>query len=673
MDRRRLVALLGLLPALALAAQGGPVYTSVPTHPAAGAACSGARVQIESTSGKRWCCISSQWAACGDDSAAVVTAAGAETARPLADHLADQTSVLGFIPKALHASIRDGTTTADLSTYINLAVGISRGVLYFPAGTYLLNIDLAKRLIIRGEGSAVTILKPANAALPIFTLSEGVAPEYWWSQYGFRDIKFKGAAGYRPADPTGAGVGVQFGHDVYVNRDEIAGRVFFQNVAFSSLEVGIKRLHGNLGVYIDNSDFEWMNFHIWSRDATSAGKTMHAGVLTARNSEFAYAKKASIYIDSPTGGTGQVVFKENVFQSNQGFLFFVKDWSNAYFTPGLVIDECWNESNYSDASVTIDGVAYTPSFGYFKNIQGVKVRATNLGPYTLVNATIDTDGAQLHDYHSAKASVVTADSFSAQTHRAAAHYAGNFITGGIIETVNSRNANLLRRPTPTHATPAYSTNVVSAVVANRGPVDIGGSTSLFAEEAIPGLMAQSVTVADAAVKDSATFTIPTGSYYVWSITYRRLSGTANPTVRLHNGTADVSPAITLNSATWDTVGGILSSTALGGGLAVPMASVRWRFVGPAAGWASIGIGGMQLLKFDSLQAAIEFANARAFALASRDPCDAYVAAMPAAGSWVTGDTAWLSPPVIGQPQGWRRLTTGSAHVLGTDWAALPNL
>ena len=48
-------------------------------------------------------------------------------------------------------------------------------------------------------------------------------------------------------------------------------------------------------------------------------------------------------------------------------------------------------------------------------------------------------------------------------------------------------------------------------------------------------------------------------------------------------------------------------------------------------------------------------------------------AMPTTGTYGQGDVVYHSAPAAGSPAGWVRLTTGSAHVLNTDWRAMPNL
>ncbi|MBX9796635.1 hypothetical protein [Sphingomonas sp.] len=47
-------------------------------------------------------------------------------------------------------------------------------------------------------------------------------------------------------------------------------------------------------------------------------------------------------------------------------------------------------------------------------------------------------------------------------------------------------------------------------------------------------------------------------------------------------------------------------------------------------------------------------------------------AMPTLGHYAEGDYVENSSGASGQPMGWRRLTTGTSHVLGVDWRPAAN-
>ena len=152
MDRRRLL-ILGFLPFL-LAAQGGPVYTSVPTDPVAGGACAGSRVQIEADSGTCWRCSSSTWQLCAV-SEQPVTATGSTTARSLKTRFADGVNVKDY--GAVGNGVTDDTAAIQAA---HDALPATDGTLVLPAGsnykiTGAILVTKARTRII-GHGAKIT-------------------------------------------------------------------------------------------------------------------------------------------------------------------------------------------------------------------------------------------------------------------------------------------------------------------------------------------------------------------------------------------------------------------------------------------------------------------------------------------------------------------------------------
>lgn len=84
-------------------------------------------------------------------------------------------------------------------------------------------------------------------------------------------------------------------------------------------------------------------------------------------------------------------------------------------------------------------------------------------------------------------------------------------------------------------------------------------------------------------------------------------------------------------------------------------------------------GGFTVLRDNDDRAASETTPSTTAVAYARLRHDYDVLAMPTSGFYRQGSRALKRNCAIGQPQGWARLTTGSSHVLGTDWAALPNL
>lgn len=133
--------------------------------------------------------------ASSDVSAKPAKATGSTVARPVADHLADVRSVLGYIPKAYHAGIRAGTSTVDVAAYVQAAATANAGgTVYFPSGVYVLaapvTITGATHLVGAGRSVTTFVKRGTNCATLIVDATGG-------GFGGVRDIGFdiEGGAG----------------------------------------------------------------------------------------------------------------------------------------------------------------------------------------------------------------------------------------------------------------------------------------------------------------------------------------------------------------------------------------------------------------------------------------------------------------------------------------------
>lgn len=93
-----------------------------------------------------------------------VVAAGSTTARSLEDRFGDVVNVLDYIPQALHADIKAGTSTTNVASYFSTALGgySATTSLYIPSGTYYLGdsvISLGINKKLYGESRQTTVLK----------------------------------------------------------------------------------------------------------------------------------------------------------------------------------------------------------------------------------------------------------------------------------------------------------------------------------------------------------------------------------------------------------------------------------------------------------------------------------------------------------------------------------
>lgn len=123
--------------------------------------------------------------------------------RTLASKLAEQVSVLDFIPVAYHAAIRAGTNTVDLTDYFNAAIAAARVVLV-PAGSYRVHrpINMGARRTINaaywgrslvGEGRHATAIDGYTGVYPVIDVT------------GVSGVKIKGIAIRSDNPPAGLG------------------------------------------------------------------------------------------------------------------------------------------------------------------------------------------------------------------------------------------------------------------------------------------------------------------------------------------------------------------------------------------------------------------------------------------------------------------------------------
>lgn len=90
--------------------------------------------------------------------------------RPLNQKMGEIPSVLDFIPTSQHGAVRDGSSTTDVTGWIqdglNSLETAGGGILYLPWGVYpVVDIDLPSNVTLVGDGPAKTILK-RRANLP---------------------------------------------------------------------------------------------------------------------------------------------------------------------------------------------------------------------------------------------------------------------------------------------------------------------------------------------------------------------------------------------------------------------------------------------------------------------------------------------------------------------------
>ena len=118
------------------------------------------------------------------------TATGSTQARSLADRFADVVNVLDYIPPALHADIKAGTSTTNVASYIQEAVDTGLEV-YFPEGEYIITSTIsAPTLHLRGDSShqASVIKYTGTDDIPLFKTTTDYVDKF----ISFSNLTFTG-------------------------------------------------------------------------------------------------------------------------------------------------------------------------------------------------------------------------------------------------------------------------------------------------------------------------------------------------------------------------------------------------------------------------------------------------------------------------------------------------
>jgi hypothetical protein len=120
-------------------------------------------------------------------------------------------SGIGAVPRTVQEKLRETVSIKDFGAVgdgvtndtaaIQAAINTGKRV-FFPAGTYLCNITATNKIVIEGEGSTLTLIKPFNVATAAITYTS--AGPYWTYHSTVTGIGFIGIG-------TKTGVGFTFG------------------------------------------------------------------------------------------------------------------------------------------------------------------------------------------------------------------------------------------------------------------------------------------------------------------------------------------------------------------------------------------------------------------------------------------------------------------------------
>jgi hypothetical protein len=250
--------------------------------------------------------------------------------RPINEKLAEVVSVKDF------GAVGDGVTNDSTAFSNAIATGKS---IFVPKGTYLININIANRTVIYGDGSTASIIKPFNVAIAAMTYKYVDAA--WTYHSEIHNIGFTGLG-------TKTGVGFTFGQTVpanYQTNDEFTRNVKFYGCYFSNLEKGIQFPFGNIGTEFYSCGFQSNYYGVYALNNKFGGYGMHAGNKYFYSGEMS-ANDCAVYIDnSDADGFGAFAFTDTVLEGNK-IALYLKNINGTMTTP-VTMQNVWLEINGS--------------------------------------------------------------------------------------------------------------------------------------------------------------------------------------------------------------------------------------------------------------------------------------------------------------------------------------
>jgi hypothetical protein len=255
--------------------------------------------------------------------------------------LAEAVSILDF------GAVGDGVTND--TTAIQNAIN-SGEKLYFPAGTYLCNVEINAFFTWEGDGMALSVLKPYTTSLPVVS---NLYEEPDWRYTSITDIGF---------ESTGqTGVGFCFGNPTtYVTGMELCGRVIFTRCGWKNFSKGVYKPYGNIGNAFNSCTFQFNSYGYFAQSnniLNPAAPIMHAGADTFNQGEAHENIIAAYCILDNQSGNGNTSWNETIIEYNAGFGIFIDTGSLSNPFSPYVFNGVWEEGNATAVSVSIQTIA----------------------------------------------------------------------------------------------------------------------------------------------------------------------------------------------------------------------------------------------------------------------------------------------------------------------------
>ena len=511
-------------------------------------------------------------------------------------------------------AVGDGVTDDTAAFHLfrdNAATGQE---LFVPAGTYLANIT-GWNFPIRGVGANASIIRAFNTASSVITLARHTP---FWMWYGIEGVQFDGVDKTSP--------GVDFG------ADEFTGQYHFSNCEFVSCSFGVFKPSGNIGNKYTNCHF-FGNDQGYRAIGLTPSPIMQAGADIFEHCEWDNNTSVSVYIDSPTGGTGQSIFNSCLFQGEPGFVFFIEEYKTS-FVP-ITLNDCWMEAVATSGSVTVDSVSYNPTSIRLKDCTQFIMNRSSVVDIELVgNSALLVDGCFVN-------TISTFVQTTSDVIRVKNVHTDNY-KGQICESVNSVTrksgsaADVYIAPPRSEVTLASTmgaTLISGADFADEEAFAWTGTTTETGRIAPDGILFDGsceITIPDGNTNfgDGTGGTITSGRHYVWSVDIKPL--TANiPTFDVANGTTlatGLDSEMVLNE--WNTRAGITEAQTTG--------TIGLKVVNTTGSVSTFRASAYQVVEFTRRIDAVDYYNKRLFITANQRRV-IQGDAIPTTGAWIRGD------------------------------------
>lgn len=608
-------------------------------------------------------------------SAVTFTAAGAGAqTRSIESKARERIGLMDFIPTTLHATIKAGTNTTDLTSYIAAAVAACPvgGSIFIEQGTYKGTwfIPADKRITIEGDGSG-TILNPVAAGDTVIDIDSGAEAD----RQGWRLLRHFVIDGNGLANVTGIGCldddALLYFRGEHLTIRNVAAGADFQNVQESGF-ADTRFIFCTVGLTVRTSvtggggtalSLERVRFQQCqggyvgiSASIYPAGQWQWDAVLFQNNTIFAFA------LYGATGGDGLidginidgVYFEANGANSSPGTTL---SWK------GKVIPRC--AAYIERAYVSINGSQIgenTPNVTSFilRNNGSLSLRDNTLGGGSRIQTDTDATSRVFLDGRS-----VCTGSLQEIADWGGFVYAGG--GGGIL------SGTPILTPSP------FLDNRFVAANGNADTPAFGAVSG--------GVTVAQVFEAELGYCQEVTFAAGAGS-----VASNRVAISALP----DNFAIGDAGAIGIElKATSDMLVGLLASGASNltgpGAIALRAGVTRRIWIYGTADFVTAG--GFSLFVYPG-QAGDGRVLRMARVVSNRVPLGQSLAPLndmirqgryangrepmfapnaPTSGTWPRGKRVINSAPAVGQPRGWTKVTTGAANVLGTDWISEGNL